>query len=141
MPAEVALPWLYGVARRLLANADRAATRHASLAARLADEPHRFPSTVGDPADGVCAAIDVARAFDRLPSADRELLRLVAWEQLDPHAAAAALGCSRATFAVRLHRARARLRRALTAAEPERRPVAPVAPVTPVTPVTLEERP
>ena len=127
VPPEAALPWLYGVARRLLANADRAATRRASLAARLAEEPHRFPGTVGDPADGVCAAIDVARAFDRLSPTDQELLRLVAWEQLDPHQAAAALRCSRATFAVRLHRARARLRRALGAPEPGGQPMTPLA--------------
>jgi DNA-directed RNA polymerase specialized sigma24 family protein len=42
---------------------------------------------------------------------------LVAWEGLDAARAAQAAGCSRATFAVRLHRARKRLDRALFALE------------------------
>lgn len=44
---------------------------------------------------------------------DREALLLVAWEDLTPKAAAAALGISQAAFRVRLHRARKRLRRYL----------------------------
>jgi RNA polymerase sigma-70 factor (ECF subfamily) len=50
---------------------------------------------------------------------NREILLLVAWEDLDPSSAAAALGCSRATFAVRLHRARRRLASAMAQAERE----------------------
>jgi RNA polymerase sigma-70 factor (ECF subfamily) len=42
---------------------------------------------------------------------------LVAWEGLDPKRAAQAAGCSQATYAVRLHRARKRLDRALYALE------------------------
>jgi RNA polymerase sigma-70 factor (ECF subfamily) len=45
-----------------------------------------------------------------LSASDRELLTLIAWDGLTPTEAAQALGCSRATLAVRLHRARARLR-------------------------------
>ncbi len=52
---------------------------------------------------------------------------LVAWEGLDPGAAARASGCTRAAFAVRLHRARRRLERALAGAGYE-----------PVTPEPLE---
>jgi RNA polymerase sigma-70 factor, ECF subfamily len=36
-------------------------------------------------------------------------LTLIAWDGLDVGAAAAAAGCSRATFSVRLHRARRRV--------------------------------
>jgi RNA polymerase sigma-70 factor (ECF subfamily) len=42
---------------------------------------------------------------------------LVAWHGLSPGRAARAAGCSRATFAVRLHRARARLAAELAALE------------------------
>ncbi|TCC57419.1 sigma-70 family RNA polymerase sigma factor [Kribbella pittospori] len=47
----------------------------------------------------------------QLSDADRELLSLVAWEGLDTAQLAAALGCSRNSAAVRLHRARRRLER------------------------------
>ncbi|WP_223874644.1 sigma-70 region 4 domain-containing protein [Salinispora fenicalii] len=47
---------------------------------------------------------------DQVPEADREVLRLVAWERLTAAEAAVVLGCSRATFAMRLLRARRRLR-------------------------------
>jgi RNA polymerase sigma-70 factor (ECF subfamily) len=43
-----------------------------------------------------------------LGEADRELLRLVAWEGLGHEQIAAVLGCTRATARVRLHRARKR---------------------------------
>jgi RNA polymerase sigma-70 factor (ECF subfamily) len=46
------------------------------------------------------------------------VLRLVGWEELDLAGAALAMGCSRSTMAVRLHRARRRLIRALRAVEP-----------------------
>lgn len=41
---------------------------------------------------------------------DREVLALIAWDDLSPDEAAEVLGCSRAAFAVKLHRARSRLR-------------------------------
>lgn len=41
----------------------------------------------------------------RLSEADREVLRLVAWEQLSPRAAARTLGCSQVASRVRFHRA------------------------------------
>jgi RNA polymerase sigma-70 factor (ECF subfamily) len=59
-----------------------------------------------------------------LSELDQEALRLVGWEELDLAAAALAMGCSRATMAVRLHRARRRLERALgSAGRAEQRPV------------------
>ena len=59
----------------------------------------------------------VRRALAGLSERDREVLMLVAWEGLDPAGAARVAGCTRATFAVRLHRARKRLDRALFALE------------------------
>jgi len=54
-----------------------------------------------------------AHALARLDEADRELVTLVAWEQLDRDQIAAMLGCSRAAVRVRLHRARRRFARLL----------------------------
>jgi len=50
-----------------------------------------------------------------LPQAERDVLLLVAWEQLTPAQAAAALGVPQGTARSRLHRARAALRLALAA--------------------------
>ena len=55
-----------------------------------------------------------AGALATLKEPDRELVLLVAWEGLTIAEAAAALGCTRAAAAVRLHRARKRLHHALT---------------------------
>ncbi|MEQ4304697.1 sigma-70 family RNA polymerase sigma factor [Plantactinospora sp. B6F1] len=108
VPSDAALAWLYGVARHVLANEVRGRRRWRELALRVAAEPDQ--SVVADHADGVISRRDVAVAFDRLAAVDREVLRLVAWERLTAGDAARVLGCSRATFAMRLLRARRRLR-------------------------------
>jgi RNA polymerase sigma-70 factor (ECF subfamily) len=109
VPSDDALPWLLGCARRVLANQQRGGRRRAALSRRLqtdaADAREHAP--VASP-DGV-----LARALDRLSARDRELLMLIAWEELDPVSAARVLGCSRGALAVRLHRARRRLADAL----------------------------
>ena len=48
-------------------------------------------------------------AISRLPERDREVLYLVAWEQLSPAEAAVVLGVSPDAARTRLHRARKRL--------------------------------
>jgi RNA polymerase sigma-70 factor (ECF subfamily) len=103
-----ALPWLLACARRVLANQYRGARRRLALVDRL--------SSVSDEAAGVSGADAperLLRALDSLSDSDRELLMMIAWEGLAPARAAAALECSRATLAVRLHRARRRLQAAL----------------------------
>ncbi|MEH0933057.1 RNA polymerase sigma factor [Micromonospora sp. CPCC 205558] len=111
VPVGSPLPWLYGVARLVLANEARGRRRWQELTLRVAAEPDRTVQV--DHADGVVSQRDVAVAFDRLSTGDQEILRLVAWERLAPTEAAAVLGQSRATFAMRLMRARHRLRRQL----------------------------
>jgi RNA polymerase sigma factor (sigma-70 family) len=108
------LPWLYGVARRVLANQRRSANRRRALSERLAAEP---APGAADPADRVAEVDAVAGALARLGPDDREALMLSAWEGLDNTRAARASGCSRAAFAVRLHRARRRLAQAVDAFE------------------------
>lgn len=101
------LPWLYGVARRLLANHWRA-RRSAPTLVALTDT-----SSAADPNDAQAALLDVRVALQTLSESDQELLRLIGWEQLTLAEAASVLGCARATAAVRLHRARRRLVAAL----------------------------
>jgi RNA polymerase sigma factor (sigma-70 family) len=102
-----ALPWLYGVARRVMANQRRSAERGLALERRLAGEA-AVPRS-DDPGETAGEAEAVRVALGRLSGRDREALMLVAWEGLSGARAARAAGCSRGAFAVRLHRARARL--------------------------------
>jgi RNA polymerase sigma factor (sigma-70 family) len=114
VPAEPeTLPWLYGVARKVVANQERAARRRLRLAVKAASAPDAAVAAPGT------AALDIEAALLRLGTADREVLRLAAWEELQPAEIAAVLGCSANTAAVRLHRARQRLAGEL---QPEGRP-------------------
>ena len=103
-------PWLYGVARRVIANQRRGERRRTALGERLVEnfDPAGFEATVG-PEDPTA----LAQAFAGLSESDRELLSLVAWEGLSRDEIAVALGTSRAAVRLRLHRARKRLRDAL----------------------------
>lgn len=97
--------WLYGAARRTLANHHRGQRRRLALADRLkADLAVSYR-----PADPGGELAEIAAAFQRLPESDRELLALASWEGLNAGQIAAVLGCSRNAARIRLHRARRRL--------------------------------
>jgi RNA polymerase sigma factor (sigma-70 family) len=93
------LAWLYAVARKTLANHRRAANRQPLPAG--GGEERDLPQIEGDPV--------LAHAFSLLSEADREILRLIAWEQLSLRDAATTVGCSYVACRVRFHRARRRL--------------------------------
>jgi RNA polymerase sigma-70 factor (ECF subfamily) len=104
------LPWLYAVARRELANRRRAQSRFGAFVARLSGDRLVTGADIAPDASSQAMDRSSARtALGRLRPDDRELLMLVAWEGLNPPAAAASLGISVPTFSVRLHRARQRL--------------------------------
>jgi len=112
-PEEVR-PWLFGIARRCLANAVRSTTRARRLGQRLADS--LTDAAVPDPStlhENRAESRLVFQALERLSAEDHELVTLVAWEGLTPAQAATVLGLSAGTARVRLHRARAGLRAAL----------------------------
>jgi RNA polymerase sigma-70 factor (ECF subfamily) len=111
IPAGDPLPWLLACARRVLANQRRGERRRAAVIERLQGEAAAVQGPV-EPSDGA-----LARALASIGERDREVLLLVAWEGLSAEQAAAVLGCSRATFFVRLHRARRRLSAALGAGD------------------------
>jgi len=102
-----ALPWLLGVARKVLSNRRRGLLRLDRFAAELAAWLREVPGA--DPAGEVPTRLDVLSALASLPRKQGEALTLTAWDGLDIAAGAAAAGCSRATFSVRLHRARRRM--------------------------------
>ena len=113
IPSESEVGWALGVTRRCLANAVRTAHRQRSLAVRmtLLRDPSG-PSSIGDRDDTV-----VHEALAKLREADREVLRLWAWDDLAPAEIAAALGVRVETVSVRLHRAKKRLAAALEATD------------------------
>jgi RNA polymerase sigma factor (sigma-70 family) len=102
--------WLFGVARRVVANQRRSERRRSALGERLAANVNREALETAAPAEDTSA---LARAFASLSAPDRELLSLVAWEGLTREELAVALGTSRTVVRLRLHRARKRLRDAL----------------------------
>jgi RNA polymerase sigma-70 factor (ECF subfamily) len=107
------LPWLLGVARRVLANARRSRARQEALAARMADATPRSAAEDG----GREVSQRLAQAIAQLTGAQQEALLLIAWDGVSEREAALALGCSRGAFAARLHRARERVREAMGGAE------------------------
>lgn len=114
-PGDQVLPWLYGVARRVLANHRRGESRRLNLADKLRDDLSTAPPaepTIGPDLEAAAAA------FRKLSDSDRELLSLVAWEGLDAAQLSTALGCSKNAAAVRLHRARRRLERLMRQTDP-----------------------
>lgn len=104
--------WLYGVARRTLANHFRSEERRTALALRLREELTAWASSVVDGDHD-----EARRAFLRLSPEDREVLALVGWEGLNTGEVAKVLGCSGGAARLRLHRARKRLARGLAAAD------------------------
>lgn len=116
VPPDQGRAWLFGVARNVLANQHRADRRTNALAARLRNELAHV--TVNQPD----FPAEISAAFRRLPEADQELLRLVAWEGLAVDELALALDCSANAARIRLHRARRRFAEALRAPSLTTRP-------------------
>lgn len=100
---ENALPWTYGVARRQVANHHRAARRHLRLVRRAESEPRPAPDE-DHPLDP-----ELHTALAALEEPDRELLRLWAWEELQPAEIAVVLGLTANAASIRLHRAKRKL--------------------------------
>jgi RNA polymerase sigma factor (sigma-70 family) len=108
---DSALPWLLGVANKVVQQRRRSVRRHR-------DALNRLPPGVvePDPADQVVARLDgelkakqVLAAFRRLPTRDQDVIALCVWQGLDYAAAAIALGVPIGTVRSRLSRARTRL--------------------------------
>ena len=107
------LPWLYGTARRVLANQWRARRRSDRLREKLAGfgsdhEPGPEASVVPS-----AEAQRVLDAMEQLGKSDREIIRLAEWEELTHREIALVLGCSAHAVDQRLHRARRRLAKEL----------------------------
>lgn len=107
--------WLFGVARRSVADQQRSERRRLRLQARLSQDALTAASIVvtrdtsGEP---------VRDALSALRPGDREVLQLVLWDELSHQEAAAVLGCSPNAFELRYRRARNAVRDAVIAMHP-----------------------
>lgn len=107
--------WLYGAARRVIANQARSASRRRRLSERLWRERPAAEITGGASEPSVASA-----AFGALSRGDRDLLGLVAWEGLSHREVAAVLGCSVNAAKLRVHRARRRFAAQLATSDASR---------------------
>jgi RNA polymerase sigma-70 factor (ECF subfamily) len=108
--------WLFGVARNVVAAEQRRAARERRANARIEgrrlldeNDVERMQRRI----DAAAQARTLFGAVERLPERERSVLELVALDELSVKEAAAVLGLRPVTARVRLHRARATLRRQL----------------------------
>ena len=118
-----ALAWLYGIARNVLLHHFRSeqSVRTNDTGRREVGEPDPWDA-VDDHLDARRTVSGLAEALAALSGDDREVLLLVAWEQLTPAEAAVVLGIPQGTARSRLHRARTQLRGHLEASVSSPRP-------------------
>ncbi|MEN8239970.1 MAG: sigma-70 family RNA polymerase sigma factor [Actinomycetota bacterium] len=115
-PGNGRLPWLYGVARRVVSNHRRTMFRRARLSNKVAANP---PPPLRGPEDEAIAHAEsdaMLAALATLRSKDQEVLRLTYWEELAHADIGRILGCSAETVHVRRYRAEKRLANALARA-------------------------
>lgn len=112
---EQARMWLFGVARRVLANANRSSARQADLTSKLREQLQLLPPEVPD-----SHAVDVRAALEALPPDQSELVRLVLWDGFTIPEAAKILDISESTARGRYQRARAKLTQLLQETQFER---------------------
>ncbi len=108
---EMDLPWLYGVARRVVSSHHRSRERRLRLAHKLSGVRALTPI---QPDWQVVQRFDyhqVHRALEQMRERDREVLLLAAWEELSHGQIAVVLGCSSQAASQRIHRAKQRLGR------------------------------
>jgi RNA polymerase sigma factor (sigma-70 family) len=108
-------PWLRSIVRRTAVDAWRRERRHQ---ARTLDEvaPGDLPSIAPPAIEDTSDAWDLRRALDRLPPAEREVVRLAHLDQLTQPEIADRLGIPLGTVKSRTHSAYGKLRAALSPA-------------------------
>lgn len=114
-----ARPWLYGIAARLIKRHRRVELRFYRALVRTGVDEITEP--YADQVDARVSAqqAGLAQALAGLSPGDREVLLLVAWADMSYEDVARALDIPIGTVRSRLHRARAKTRKALTAAREE----------------------
>ncbi len=111
---DTALPWLFGIARRLLAKQRRKYAGNRRLEIKVSNAFSAFTAAEDD---AIASAIDAAMqapaledALARLTRSERDVLELVAYDGLSPTEAANALDITPNAARLRLSRARRAVR-------------------------------
>jgi RNA polymerase sigma-70 factor (ECF subfamily) len=112
VPDDDPLPWSYAVAKRCLANHRRSADRRLRLVNKLTEQTARRSSLVDPPGDQL-GNPRLEAALAGLGEDDRELLRLWAWEQLEPREIAVVLETTPNAVSLRLTRVKAKIASAI----------------------------
>ena len=118
-------PWLLGIATHLVQGQQRAEQRRLRALSRVAPQAPALPADDDELSDRLAAQAlrgPIAAALAGLKPADRDVLLLVAWEQLTYEEIAAVLDVPIGTVRSRLHRARRQTRGALAGALPDEDP-------------------
>lgn len=100
--------WLFGVARKMLANSLRSDQRRQGLSVRIG--VHTSEDTSDTTAGAAVANVDVIVAWRRLTASQQEALALATWDGLTSAQAAEVLDISSTAYRIRLSRARRALR-------------------------------
>jgi RNA polymerase sigma-70 factor (ECF subfamily) len=104
---SLAYAWVLGTARKVLANTRRSSTRRLRLVTRLGGVRDAGRDTSIEPEHD---NEQLRAALGQLKPAQREILRLAAWEELSAEQIAVVLNVSKNAAAIRLMRARHALR-------------------------------
>lgn len=111
------LPWCIGAARRCLANHRRGDQRRLRLVERAAR--HRHDETSDDPQDLVeHSDPELTAAIATLSNSEAEIVRLWAWDRLEPREIATVLDTTPNAISVALTRAKRKLGQQLAGASP-----------------------
>lgn len=110
---DAALPWLYGVARKVLANMYRSQKRRDRLRRRLVAVTEVEEESSDPPIVRLAEHRWVIDAARQLPESDREVLYLIVWEGMSHREAGEVLGVTEAAVKKRLQRAKRRLEKEL----------------------------
>ena len=110
-----ARPWLYGIATNLIAQHRREEARQLRLRQASGPDPvqHDHAERAAQDVTAQSIRAPLAEALARLARPDRDVLLLIAWEQLSYDEVARALSIPVGTVRSRLHRARTKIREAL----------------------------
>jgi RNA polymerase sigma-70 factor (ECF subfamily) len=125
-PTPETLPYLFGIANKVVSNQSRSLRRRGRLDARLTA---LGVSVVPDPSLLVvqsARAQEILAAVRRLKPKDREIVMLYAWEDLSRETIARMMGMTRSALDQRIHRANKRLAQILEPG-PELIPSPPIA--------------
>lgn len=106
---SAARPWLFGVARNLLRDHYRRGDWVEEVTERLINELVTSSDTTVNSESVRNDVAVVIQALKLLDEPDREVIQLIAWDQLSRADAGVVLGCSENAVKIRLHRARSRL--------------------------------